>query len=364
MPLPQDTPFKTYAPFGIATKRFMKVGFHPSLDKTGAMKKQITKVGPGSYSPRRPTCSKNECSWKTKVESEAFSKFLGFRNAHLLKEREFYKTLRGPGTNDMNEALFKQQRSSVLENVGLGAGERFTYLNENEDNIPPPNTYFRDFSRTSTVTKKSFSDTPIFEWDGVQDRFKSRAPRYQLAPNRYQIKDGKNISAIADKICSLRGPYDLFTGPRDETTIRNDFGTSGFTPPEFWYIKPSSLNHLLKHPSKSKYGKFLQAPRFPKKPTIRTMLNDISLCYRDPNDPSPAHYEVGKFKAIIAKPRCMHPFDMGKKYIRPPIKWTISPGPGRYNPKLPKCMKLKRQSWPFLSKTNRDLYTKEEYSYY
>ncbi|CAH2004256.1 unnamed protein product [Acanthoscelides obtectus] len=288
---PDDKPFKTYAPFGIATKRFVKVGFHPSLDKSGAMKKLITKVGPGSYNPRKPTCSKHECSWKTKVESEAYSKFLGFRNAHLLKEREFYETLRGPGTNDTNEALFKQQRSSVLDNVGLGAGKRFTYLKGFDENIPPPNSYFRDLSRTSTVKKKRFSNTPIFEWDGIQDRFKSRAPRYHLAANRYKINDGKNIASIIDKICSIRGPYDLFTGPRDETTIRNDFGTSGFTPPEFWYIKPSSLNFLLNHPSKTKSGKFLHNVRFPRKPTARSMLNDLSLCYRDPEDPGPAHYE-------------------------------------------------------------------------
>lgn len=32
--------------------------------------------------------------------------------------------------------------------------------------------------------------------------------------------------------------------------------------------------------------------RFTKKPTVRHMLDDLSLCYRDPTFPSPATYNV------------------------------------------------------------------------
>lgn len=52
----QDKPFTTHAPFGVATKKFTKIGFHPELDKSGAMKREITKVGPGSFNPRRHQC--------------------------------------------------------------------------------------------------------------------------------------------------------------------------------------------------------------------------------------------------------------------------------------------------------------------
>lgn len=48
--------FETYAPFGVATKRFIKIGFHPELDISGAMKREITTAGPGAYNPKFPTC--------------------------------------------------------------------------------------------------------------------------------------------------------------------------------------------------------------------------------------------------------------------------------------------------------------------
>lgn len=46
-------PIKKYAPFGVNTKRFNKIGFHPNLDVSGAMKKEITKTGPGSYNTKK-----------------------------------------------------------------------------------------------------------------------------------------------------------------------------------------------------------------------------------------------------------------------------------------------------------------------
>lgn len=38
----------------------------------------------------------------------------------------------------------------------------------------------------------------------------------------------------------------------------------------------------------------MKAERFPKKPCTRMMLADISMCYKDPNHPGPAHYFADK----------------------------------------------------------------------
>lgn len=46
----------TNAPFGVATKRFNKIGFHPDLDKTGSMRKTINLIGPGHYNPEKFEC--------------------------------------------------------------------------------------------------------------------------------------------------------------------------------------------------------------------------------------------------------------------------------------------------------------------
>lgn len=46
-------------------------------------------------------------------------------------------------------------------------------------------------------------------------------------------------------------------------------------------------------------------------------------------------------------------FNISVTEARPKTKWSIFPGPGRYNPKPPKCLKLKSLSWPFKSTTER-----------
>lgn len=38
-------------PFGIGSKRFLGIGFHPLLDPTGSLRKDKSKLGPGEYYP-------------------------------------------------------------------------------------------------------------------------------------------------------------------------------------------------------------------------------------------------------------------------------------------------------------------------
>ncbi|KAJ8950772.1 hypothetical protein NQ318_011265, partial [Aromia moschata] len=338
----QNRAINTKPPFGVATKRFAKVGFHPELDVSGSMKREITKAAPGTYNPEFPKCSsKRGMSWKRKVESEIYSKYLGFRNANILAERAFLKRLRGPGTNDLNEDYYKRQSSSVLKNTGFGTGDRFKYL-ERDETLLSPNVYFRKLEQTSTVNKCQFSNIQSFEWDGFMDRFKSRAPSYTLAPNRYRVNDGKDVRNIVDKTVSLRGPYDLFTGPRDGSTIKNHFSPATMVVPEYGFVKPSDVDILLKHPSKKRCGRFLKGQRVPKKPTVRSMLNDLCLCYRDPNEPGPAHYDFAHTYAIQSKEKNLYPFNTSVVNARPLEDWKISPGPGRYTPGKPKCTKYKK----------------------
>lgn len=40
-------------PFGIGTKRFAGIGYHPSLDPSGAMRENKSKLGPGEYYPQQ-----------------------------------------------------------------------------------------------------------------------------------------------------------------------------------------------------------------------------------------------------------------------------------------------------------------------
>lgn len=58
--------FKSYAPFGVQTRRFANIGFHPELDAQGFYKKSCNDLGPGSYNPKYPKCtSKNGIRYLT-----------------------------------------------------------------------------------------------------------------------------------------------------------------------------------------------------------------------------------------------------------------------------------------------------------
>lgn len=45
---------------------------------------------------------------------------MGFRNANILRARQFDKSMRGPGSATINEELFRKQVASQKENVGFG----------------------------------------------------------------------------------------------------------------------------------------------------------------------------------------------------------------------------------------------------
>lgn len=342
------------APFGIATKRFANIGFHPLLDVSGTYKKDPTNLCPFSYNPKSSGCKfKRGMDWKRKVEIEEYSKYLNYKNLDLLHELEFNRTLGGPATIDMSVDIYKKQNHSVFKNVGFGLDTRIKDTKRND--VPPPDSYYRRKEQLSTLKTKSFSKLPTFERDGFVGHFRSNAPKYTLAPNRYNLANTNGTDQILKKVVSLRGPYDLFTGPRDNSTIKNHFTPSTTKTPEYNHIEPSTIDVLLHHPSKRSVGVFLKCKRFPKKPCVRNMLIDLSLCYRNPKDPGPAHYDLTQIKSINEDKPNLYPFNTSYQHARPPMNWKISPGPGRYSPKTPKCLKHKRPSWVFVSKESRTI---------
>ncbi|XP_060534099.1 ciliary microtubule-associated protein 2 [Cylas formicarius] len=345
---------KSRAPFGVATKRFIKVGLHPELDAT-VMKRENVNVGPTTYCPKLHACKfKTGLRWDRELELEEFSRCLGYRNYDVLYERKFFSSLRGPGTQDIDETFYSKQTCSVKDNVGFGTEKRFSKSLQSLAN-PAPGTY------TPIQYRRPSSNLPTFEHDGFVDRFKRQIRPYHLTPNRYQVRDEKSTADIFRKLVSRRGPYDLFTGPRDGTTIKNHFGTALFKVPDYFHVPPSDVNVLLHHSSKKRYGRFLAAERFQKKPTTRALLNDLSMCYRSPDEPGPAHYDLSTFKSIRKKPESVYPFGTSNPHSRPPVDWSISPGPGRYNPKRARCMRSRRPSWVFLSKQPRELFKVVDY---
>lgn len=129
-----------------------------------------------------------------------------------------------------------------------------------------------------------------------------------------------------------------------------------------------------------RYGALLKDARFRKKPTVRMLMNDLTTCYRDPNEPSPATYDIKVeryyyaliitilsiwfyFNRSIRKLEpSLYPFNDSQPIARKGVKWVIQPGPGRYNITMPRCKKVKTQSWVFKSGTGRSEFKPEIYS--
>ncbi|KAJ3636514.1 hypothetical protein MTP99_000054 [Tenebrio molitor] len=338
----RDNPFG----FGSSVKRFATLGLHPELVTVN----QSNPLGPGHYNPRRPECSykSKASSWKVKLDSEEFSKFLGFRNPQLLCDRWFERSLGGPGNYDLIDYKTKSG-TSRLKNVGFGTGKRFHTVIKDET-LPPG-------AHTIRTPKTKFNKTPTFEWDGFAPRFKTTEPPYRKAPNRYNLPH----YCITDKVVSKRGPYDTFTGPRNETTIKNHFAPALFKPPDAFYTVPSAMDHLLHHPSKNRCGKFFLDERFPEGMSIKVSKNGFAMYERDPEYPSPAEYDVSM--GIKQEKETLHPFNSSNINARPPPNWNIHPGPDRYKVKHPTCHKKgAKGSWMFLSTADRNLVKVESYS--
>lgn len=90
------------------------------------------------------------------------------------------------------------------------------------------------------------------------------------------------------------GPYDLFTGPRDNSTMTGYFAPSKLPPIKSWPMQIPSTLDRYKHKSYANYGKISKTDRFLKNPGSRNYLTDLVMCPKDPNSPGPGYYNLQK----------------------------------------------------------------------
>lgn len=82
-------------------------------------------------------------------------------------------------------------------------------------------------------------------------------------------------------------------------------------------------------------------------------LKDINMCYKNPKDPGPGHYDPSSPR----KPRnkMSYPFDSNIENVRPNLQNIDNPGPGRYQIKEVKRIKGNGWTWIFKSKEPRTI---------
>ncbi|XP_025156626.1 lymphocyte expansion molecule [Harpegnathos saltator] len=272
----------------------------------------------------------------------------------IMAQRQLMKT--GGGPYDIlrwPERIFEVPCKSLRENVDFGTVPRFAP--SYKSTTPGPGYTLRvhnPYYYLEQKRLKGFSQVSSFEFDGLACRFRETRKSWSLPCNRYNVRHPSSLEIFLKKVTGKRGPYDLFTGPRDETTLigvaRKKLPDSGDWPRKL----PSEMEKLL---SKSNYfkGKWTTNPRFPKKPVIRMLLQDISTCYRDPNEPGPGHYNPQEPQKPTTRKR--YPFDSNVEFARPLPPSDIRPGPTRY--RIKEDSPIKGHGWTsvFKSKVRRTI---------
>lgn len=338
---------KILVPFGSSSQRFGKITVHPGLDPSGLYTIRPAGCDPCLYSPQplykifevNKNRKVDKDPWRYKSELEDWAKNLGYRNQKVLDLRKWQASLLGPAWHEISEP---QKYEPACKNLSFGRARN----KQKQSSVPGPGTYYKE--TPFRAPHGSHSTRPTFERE-EPCRFKNSILNWSLAPNRYNIIDKNAIDQKHKKVVSLRGPYDLFTGKRDSSTIKNHFNTSLKCSAATW---PLALKGSLDKYVNSHLGVMNKTNR--SQPYRgRNALVDIVMSIRRPDDPGPGHYDVLKPKFFKR-----NKFGFNSSYDRPPgyQRVIVWPGVGRYSVKELGCGIIGQgHRHVFLSKQDRTI---------
>ncbi|CAK1588506.1 unnamed protein product [Parnassius mnemosyne] len=315
--------------FGSGVKRFGKNTGHPNLDPSGLHVKRPDGCDPCLYHPQpineifdfRKRYKKNIDPWRYKSELEDWSKNLGYRNQKILEQKRWFDSILGPAWHTISEPA---KYEAACKNVGFGRTIRFR---STTNTSPNPGTYYKAVPFKSLFGPHS--SKPTFEMRELC-RFKDKSPKWSLPPNRYHIIDKDSIQEKSKKLVSRRGPYDLFTGVRDESTIKTHFNTPSKCSAATW---PVALEGSLETYKKSHFGVMNKTNR--EKPCrSRNTLVDLAMCLRKPEEPGPADTNIDKPKIFKQNKYGFNSSDDKPPGYQRALVW---PAVGRYNIKGITC---------------------------
>ncbi|XP_076292388.1 ciliary microtubule-associated protein 2 [Lasioglossum baleicum] len=276
---------------------------------------------------------------------------------HLLEkymnERERKKTGLGPGIHEISqwpENILEKPCKSVRRDVDFGTVPRFKP--EKKFVTPGPGyTRKNPYHYMDENKRLGSSCTPTFEYDGLRPRFSRISKPWSQPCNLYNVKHPDSLEAFLKKVTGKRGPYDLFTGPRNESSLIGYQKRAKLVDHGDWpKLLPGEFEKLL-HKSNYFKGRWTTCPRFPKMSGLRLMLQDLALSYKDPTHPGPGHYHPKSPR----KPKNTknYPFNSNIDFPRPGVPFRIHPGPGRYRIRDTKDVQGHGWTCVFKSKTPR-----------
>lgn len=295
------------APFGIQTARFDVSGVHPKNKRPGtftqiaydrkAMEDSNRRLGPGAYSVDVEGFSEKAVMERASGPGWARAHELARMAAlpHLLHKeqwelKKYLQTHLGPGSYYIDDFLAAaEQKPRSTRGICQTREPRFRETGRVND-LPGPGTYGIDgipHKALEEKQKKSVSTIGMLDAGGASNRSLPMVGS-ALGPGCY------NFSSFTEKLAkrnvSQRGPYDLFTGERNKpiTTGHHAVPDQNLGPGQ--YNLPSCMDELNSE-HKRKHGKFGTVAQYPKKGGGRLYVSELSQMPRDPDDPSPGHYD-------------------------------------------------------------------------
>ncbi|XP_062306236.1 ciliary microtubule-associated protein 2-like [Osmerus eperlanus] len=225
------------APFGTQSARFDVSAVHPANKRVGTYteisycKRRTSELernlGPGLYnadrgdfSVRATTEKAKGPGWKRAQEATRLAKIPHILYREAWENKHFLKTKVGPGTYripDFMEELEKKPGS--VRGVCESREERFR---EPQSWTPGPGSYGKGGVPCAALEeKRTQSGSVDMELSSGLKRFPEDPKTCGPCPCTYTLKSSTDI--LLNKRTSKRGPYDLFTGPRDEPIVSGYF---------------------------------------------------------------------------------------------------------------------------------------------
>ncbi|XP_031837091.1 ciliary microtubule-associated protein 2 [Nomia melanderi] len=343
---------KPLPPFNSGLKRDANIGMHPKFYQAAS-----DAPGVGSYDLPALSTKSTARNWKKELETAEFSATMGGRLVEKYTvDRERMKTGLGPGIHEISqwpENILEKSCKTIRRDADFGTVHRFKPDIKSATPGPGVHRYTKKnpYHYLDENKRRGLSCVPSFEYDGLRPRFSTILKPWSLPCNLYNAKYPETLEAFLKKVTGKRGPYDLFTGPRDERTLIGYQKSIKLEDRGEWPKSlPSELDKLLQ---KSNYfkGRWTTCPRFPKKSGLRLMLQDLALSYKDPSHPGPGHYNPKS----PGKPKNAknYPFNSNVDFVRPGPPFEIQPGPGRYRIKETEKIRGHGWTWVFKSKAPR-----------
>ncbi|KAK3089047.1 hypothetical protein FSP39_000394 [Pinctada imbricata] len=307
------------APFGTQTARFDVSGVHPKSKYPGTFteipydKKSIDelnrRLGPGSYKVDAGGFNKKSVDerargpgWARAYEVERMAALPHLLHKDQWELKRLLQQKLGPGSYDIKDFLqASDEKPRSMRGICQTKAKRFRDGPGEGNETPGPGTYGNGGVPQAAVEAKERQSTSTIGLLDAGSSFPRNLPTgSELGPGTYNFRSF--TEETTNKVTSVRGPYDLFSGDRNKPITDGylaapklaDLGPGQYNLKSF--VEDQNTIHRIRQ------GKFGKVQQHPHKPTDRIFCSTLPQCPKPENTPGPGTYEPQE----LSRPKTHH----------------------------------------------------------